>query len=314
MKRSLGILALCLLGLCPVCVAEAATSHHDGAKKIQGKGDGKHPVLHTKHGHVATAHVRDGKITKVTVRHKGKSLPVKKFSTTKKLHAQADFSTGVQYAMLDSRAVVNVLTPATVTDAPSMRGGFGQANMFIGFGFFNQFTNQWEIVWFPANMVMGGASGATPFPGGGNPGPGGGGFPGPGGGGFPGPGGGGFPGPGGGGNPAPQGTTILNENGSVQPLGTGAAATKLYFVQLQSGATYTITVTATSAGYFPEWLLFQTPPVGTTLVKMATAGGGNRAQAVVSVNTAGLYKITVVNDSVNNPGGSGNFNITVVQN
>jgi hypothetical protein len=303
LKFSLCVLALCLVGfgpLGPVGFVQADV-HHNGASKILGKGDGHHTVHTTTHGHVAIAHVKGGKVQGLTVHHKGKTLPVKKFSTTKKLHAMADPWTGGQFAMLEGRDVLNVLAAHTDADAPSVRGGFGTGSMFVGFAFFDQSTQQWVIIWFPANMVMGGATGATPFPSGGiNGGQGGinGGQ-------------GGINGGQGGGNPAPQGTTILNENGNLLPF-PGLLSEKDFFVQLQSGATYTITLTATSGGLFPQWLLFQTA-TGTS-VKMTTSGGSNKAQAVVSVNNGGLYKIACFNDNSNNPGGSGNFNLTVVQN
>src|SRR5262249_18309558 len=65
------ILAALGLSLFALTGLVQADTHHSGHAKIQGKGNGKHHLHSTAHGHVAHAHVQNGKVQGVSVSHKG---------------------------------------------------------------------------------------------------------------------------------------------------------------------------------------------------------------------------------------------------
>jgi hypothetical protein len=148
-----GLLALMGLSLFALPGLAEADTHHNGHSLIQGKGNGKHQLHATPQGHVAHAHVNNGKVQQVTVTHKGNAHAVRKFKTRQRLHALADlpgqFEGGEVTHFVSTNAAADPADPADP-----------QVFVYVGFGFYNQFTNQWIVFWFPVAMVWGGDSGA----------------------------------------------------------------------------------------------------------------------------------------------------------
>jgi hypothetical protein len=146
------------LGLLALAGPIQADTHHNGHKAIQGKGNGKHHLHTSSHGHTAHAHVQNGKVNGVSVSHKGKSLSVKKVRSTKKLHALADVPEGMPFTLAETGDAMNFL--ATDTAPADGSRSSAQFTVWVGFAFYNQFTNQWIIFWFPVDVVYGGDAGA----------------------------------------------------------------------------------------------------------------------------------------------------------
>ncbi len=205
-----------IFGLFGVLGGAQADVHQDGHGKIIGKGDGKHHLHTTPDGHVAHAHVTNGKVTMVSVAHQGKNLQVKKYKSNKKLHAMAN-QPGGDFTRVDGAEVVNVFAADTGAETESSRAASAQVTVFIGFGFLNTFTNQLVIFWFPIEVVDGGDFGAIVI---------------------------------GGGGPVVVPGPVLNVNGNVPAGGTTS-----YNVNLQAGVQYTISLNKLQNGYDPYlWL------------------------------------------------------------
>ena len=112
LKLTLCTVAVLGVSLFAVSGSAQADKHLNGHAKIAGKGDGKHHLATTKHGHQAHANVKGGKVHGIHASHKGKNLHTKKFKTNRKLHALADMENGGQFAMDDTGAEVIKVTTA----------------------------------------------------------------------------------------------------------------------------------------------------------------------------------------------------------
>jgi hypothetical protein len=244
-----------VLGVFSLTGFTLADTHHDAHAKIVGKGDGKHLLHTTPQGHVAHAHVTNGKVKKVEVTHKGKAITLTKYKTQKKLHAMANAPGGAQFTMEDSDNVVNVFASSDGSDdTGDARLASAQLTMFVGWGFFNQFTNQWVVFWFPVVVVDGGDLGAIVF----TPGP----IVPP-----------VLPGP------------VLNTNG-VCPVGSSTS----YNVFLQAGRTYVISLNTLQGGYDPYLWFYG--PTGQLLAMDDDSGGFPNARIIYTPLVTGNYMIT----------------------
>jgi hypothetical protein len=136
MVRILGL--ACVVTLLGALQA-AGDTHHNGQRLLGGKirQSGKHVIYRAK-GHAAHAHVQNGRVQRVSVTRNGRAVQVKKFKTSRRHHAMADRPGEVHFVMAEA-----------------------QVTAFVGFGFFNQATQQWIIFWFPVNLVAGQDTGAT---------------------------------------------------------------------------------------------------------------------------------------------------------
>jgi hypothetical protein len=265
-----------------------ATQHHDGMAKLKNKGDGKHVVHTTSHGHTAVAHVQGGKVTKVTVTQKGKSVPVKTFKkTAKNLPKQAFALPEKALSLAEMDAVVDVRVAPPGLEELCQVGGLPQTS-FIGFGFFNQATGQWEIIWFPANMVMGAPGTMPPAP---TP-------PGP------------IP-PG----PVPPGPVPPGQNqvSSLPLITTGncpPGGSTSYSIQATAGFFYTCLVTSQTPGYIPLLQVFDSSGIAVGASSNFGSPGmiGNGAVQQLQVPTTGVYRIQV---GAKDPNHTGNFSLSV---
>jgi hypothetical protein len=116
-----------------------ADTHHDGGSKVKGVQNGQVHLHTTKHGHASHANLRNGKVTGISVHKAGKDvtnqLTTKKFKTKNKKH------------LTEAGAYVDENTDLN-------------AFVFIGFGYYCPFDNQWVIFWFAVEIVDGGDDGA----------------------------------------------------------------------------------------------------------------------------------------------------------
>lgn len=142
-----------LLGFVGVGLVRADDKHHNGHALLQKNlsKDGRH-MLHQSGSHVAHAHVKNGKVKRVEVAHKGKSLQVKKFKTSQKRHAMADVPGKAQMVFADAEQPADTVLTSSLT-------------VYIGFGYYNEYLGQWIIFWFPIELVDGGDDGAADYDG-----------------------------------------------------------------------------------------------------------------------------------------------------
>jgi hypothetical protein len=244
-----------ILGMWLVSPAQKiqADAHHDGHSKIVGKGDGKHHLHTTPKGHASHAHVNNGKVKTVSVMHQNKQVAVKKYKTTKKLHALGLQPEGSPFVQADTGDTVHIFAGGTDSDASnSAELASAQISLFVGFGFFNTFTNQLVIFWFPLNVVDGGDLNAILF----QPG----------------------------GPPVVANNPPLNVNGNCQVGGN-----KEYKVNLQNNTTYTITLNTLTNGHDPYlWLL---DPNGNIVAQDDDGNGFPNSKIVYTPAAAGTYTI-----------------------
>jgi hypothetical protein len=130
-------------------VQAAADTHHNGQARLGNRirQNGRQLIHNGRNGHQAHAHVNGGRIHRVEVSHRGKPLNVRKFKTARRQHALLHAADGAHYVMAEAEPTAEAQ-------------GF---TLYVGFGFFNQVSNQWVIFWFPVNLVFGGDQGCTDF-------------------------------------------------------------------------------------------------------------------------------------------------------
>jgi hypothetical protein len=126
--------------------AVAADQHHDGGARVQGKGEGRHLAHQTRDGHAAHAHVnRAGKVFNLTASHpKDGNVRTKKVVTRQRRHALAPSDREVFVSFNSAEALT-------------------QGTVWVGWAFFNPYSNHWVFIWFPIDLVQGGDSGAEPI-------------------------------------------------------------------------------------------------------------------------------------------------------
>ena len=131
--------ALAVVGfVAPSGTAEAAQKHLPAHNKVDLKRNGKHE-LHPIKNHETHAHVKNGKVTHVTVRHnKNGHVRSTKVKTSKRV-VSADLEDRTNYASADLEEV--------------------GVTIYVGFAFY--VNDHWYIFWFPVSYVDGGDSGCT---------------------------------------------------------------------------------------------------------------------------------------------------------
>jgi hypothetical protein len=169
-RAALSLLAvLCLAGL--IGGLHAATHKHiDGTRHVPRRA-GAHPItLHG--GHQAHVHVnRDGKVSRVTARHKnGRALPTRKVYRKVKTRAVAATESAVQdiYFTSTEPTVQDIyFTSTEPTDMLAQAPG-GVVIIQVGYGCCCNPASPpaaqvWVYLWFPEGDCSGGRAGCSPY-------------------------------------------------------------------------------------------------------------------------------------------------------
>jgi hypothetical protein len=157
------IVAVALFGMASFTDAVYADQHHSASSKVEGKTAGQHTVLHSD-GHKAHAHVtKKGQVNHVTVKDKkGKDVETKKVKKKvqngKVPEPDGMFVTVGEPGLEDS---------ASATGDPDPQGG---VTIYVGWGFYNSYTQVWVYIWFRVDLVQGGTDGCSDYNGGGDDG------------------------------------------------------------------------------------------------------------------------------------------------
>lgn len=124
--------------------------HHLSGQQLLGdkiKTNGNH-VFHRNGKYAATASVRDGKITGVSVKHSEKGdVPVTKYKTNKKMAARTVEADGISLASYHHGVLAQIQDLGTT---------------YIGYAYTDEYGDQY-IYWFPVEMIYDGDTGAIDY-------------------------------------------------------------------------------------------------------------------------------------------------------